>query len=220
MNFDFIFSNFSIIVLAVWLAFFLVVFARTFKPSWIGNISYRGLIVVAISIHLLYGAVATWGQYIVWSKSEFTKVFLSSALSADVPFPSYLEFLRPLFDGAHGYFAFYSFQHFFLSTIALLVVTGLFYLVLVARARYRSFNFREGDIMLIVLAMLISGWPGVIVLLPIGLISAILLSLGARVLYGIERIPLPPAFLLAAPLALLFAIPILTALHLYPLLKL
>lgn len=115
---------------------------------------------------------------------------------------------------------FYSFSHFFLSTIAILIIVGLFYLFLVARARYRSFNFREGDIMLIVLAMLISGWPGVVVLLPIGLVSAILLSLIARVVYGVERTPLPPAFLLAAPFALLFAIPILTAVHLYPLLKL
>ena len=49
---------------------------------------------------------------------------------------------------------------------------------------------------------------------------AILLSIGARVFYGIERIPLPPAFLLAAPVALIYAVPILTALNLYPLLKL
>ncbi|MEK7569137.1 MAG: hypothetical protein AAB497_03420 [Patescibacteria group bacterium] len=220
MSFNFIFSNFNMIALAAWIIFFCIVVVRFFRPFWVKNISYSWLAGIAVTTHLFFGIFLTWGQYIVWSKSEFTKIFLSSPLSPDVPFPSYLEFLRPLFDGAHGYFAFYSFQHFFLSTIALLIVTGLFYLFLVARARYRSFNFREGDIMLIVLAMLISGWPGVIVLLPIGLISAILLSLGARVLYGIERIPLPPAFLLAAPFALLFAIPILTALHLYPLLKL
>lgn len=217
---NFIFSNLNVIEIVVWAVFFFVVAVRYLRPFWVRNISYNWLVCIAVGLHALYGIFATWGQYVVWSKSEFTKVFLSSPLTKEVPFPSYLEFLRPLFDGTNGYFAFYSFQHFFLSTIALLIVVGLFLLFLVVRSRTNPINFREGDIMLIVLAMLISGWPGVIVLLPIGLVSAILLSIGARIFYGIERIPLPPAFLLAAPVALIYAIPILTALNLYPLLKL
>ena len=141
-------------------------------------------------------------------------------LSSEVPFPVYLEWARPFFEQQYGYFVLYSFQHFFLSTFALFIVTGLFYLFLVARARYRSFNFREGDIMLIVVAMLVSGWPGVMVLLPIGFVCAVLLSIVARILYGIERIPLPPAFLFAAPLALIFAVQILTTFHIATILKL
>lgn len=220
MFFNFIFANLNIIEVSVWVIFFFVVAVRYLRPLWARNVSYNWLVGIAVGMHILYGTFATWGQYAVWSKSEFTKVFLSSPLTKDVPFPSYLEFLRPLFDGANGYFAFYSFQHFFLSTIALLIVVGLFLLFLVVRSRTNPINFREGDIMLIVLAMLISGWPGVIVLLPIGLISAIVLSIGARVFYNIERIPLPPAFLLAAPIALICAVSILTTLNLYPLLKL
>lgn len=217
---NFLFTNFNTIALVAWLAFFGTVALRTLRPVWVKNISYGWLVIGAVALHLLSGILLTWGQYTVWGKSEFTKIFLSTPLSKEIPFPIYFEWARTFFEYPHGYFVFYSIGHFFLSTIALLVVTGLFYLFLVARARYRSSNFREGDIMLIVLAMLISGWPGVIVLLPIGLISAILLSLIARVVYGALRTPLPPAFLLAAPIALLFAIPILTALHLYPLLKL
>lgn len=217
---NFIFTNLNVIEIAVWVVFFFVVAVRYFHPFWVRNISYNWLAGIAVGMHILYGIIATCGQYLVWSKSEFTKVFLSSPLTKEVPFPSYLEFLRPLFDGANGYFAFYSFQHFFLSTIALIIVVGLFLLFLVVRSRTNPINFREGDIMLIVLAMLISGWPGVIVLLPIGLASAILFSIGARVFYGIERIPLPPAFLLVAPIALVYAVPILTALNLFPLLKL
>lgn len=217
---NFIFANLNTITLVIWLAFFCIVATRAFRSAWIKDISYGWLVCAAVNLHLLYGALATWGQYSAWGKSEFTKIFLSTPLSKEVPLPMYFEWARTFFEYPHGYFVFYSFQHFFLSTIALLIIVGLFYLFLVARARYRSFNFREGDIMLIVLAMLISGWPGVIVLLPIGLACAILLSLCARIFYGIERIPLPPAFLLAAPIALLFAIPILTVFHLYPLLKL
>ncbi|KKU82193.1 MAG: hypothetical protein UY07_C0002G0050 [Parcubacteria group bacterium GW2011_GWA1_47_8] len=220
MILNFIFSNLDRIALAVWLVFFVVVLVRVFKSAWLKDIAYRWLIVVAVFLHILYGAVATWGQYVVWGKSEFTKILLSSALSPEVPFPSMLEWLRPAFDGAHGYFAFHSFQNFFLSTIALFIIVGLFLAFLVVRARYRPINFREGDIAIIALALLIAGWPGVITLLPIGLFVAVIFSLGARFFYSIERVPLPPAFLIAAPFALIFAIPILTALHLYPLLKL
>lgn len=207
-------------MLVIWLAFFCIVAVRTWRPALLMNISYGWLICVAVNLHLLYGALATWGQYSAWGKSEFTKIFLSTPLSKEIPFPIYFEWARTFFEYPHGYFVFYSIGHFFLSTIALLIIVGLFLLFLVVRSRTHPINFREGDIMLIVLAMLISGWPGVIVLLPIGLISAILLSLIARVVYGVERTPLPPAFLLAAPIALLFAIPILTAFNLYPLLKL
>lgn len=217
---NFIFTNLNTIFLIVWLTFFCVVAVRAWRPALLKNISYGWLVCAAMNLHLLYGALATWGQYAAWGKSEFTKTFLQTPLSKEIPFPIYFEWARTFFGYPHGYFVFYSIGHFFLSTIALLIIVGLFYLFLVARARYRSLNFREGDIVLIVLAMLISGWPGVIVLLPIGFISAVLLSLGARVFYGVERTPLPPAFLLAAPIALLFAIPILTALNLYPLLKL
>lgn len=220
MSLDLLIPNFDKINLAIWLSFFSIVVIRYLRPQLLKNISYGLLACVAIVLHLLYGILATWGQYVVWGKSEFTRILLLSSLSPEVPFPFLLEWMRPFFSGTHGYFAFYSFQNFFLSTVALFVIVGLFYIFLITRARYRAHNFREGDIMFIVLAMLISGWPGIIVLLPIGLISAVILSIIARIFYGIERIPLAPAFLFSAPVALLFAIKILTALNLYPLLKL
>ncbi|MBI5798912.1 MAG: hypothetical protein HZB10_03195 [Candidatus Yonathbacteria bacterium] len=218
---NFIFANIDTIAIAVWLVFFVLVVVRTLRPALVKNVSYKVLVGIALSLYLLYGAVATWGQYRTWAtSSDISRALLEAPLAHEVPFPSYLEWTRPLFDHTHGYFWFYSFQHFFLSTIALIIIVGLFLLFLVVRSRTHPINFREGDIMLIALAMLISGWPGVIVLLPIGLVSAILLSIGARVIYGIERIPLPPAFLLASPVAFIYAVPILTALNLYPLLKL
>ena len=163
---NFIFANLNTIILAVWGAFFIIVVVRTMRPAFVKNVSYKWLILGAVDIHLLYGAFLTWGQFMVWSapSNDLGNMFLASPLPSETPFPFVLEWMRPFFGGTHGYFIFYSFQHFFLSTIALLIVVGLFYFFLIARAHYRSFNFREGDIMLIVLAMLISGWPGVIVL--------------------------------------------------------
>ncbi|MBI5400878.1 MAG: hypothetical protein HZB12_02080 [Candidatus Yonathbacteria bacterium] len=218
---NFIFANIDTIAIAVWLAFFVLVVVRTLRPALVKNVSYKLFVGLALGLYLLYGVVATWGQYRAWAtSSDISRALLASPLTSEVPFPSYLEWTRPLFDHTHGYFWFYSFQHFFLSTIALIIIVGLFLLFLVVRSRTHPINFREGDIMLIVLAMLISGWPGVIVLLPIGLVSAILLSIVARIFYGIDRITLPPAFLLAAPFALIFATPILTAIHLSSILKL
>lgn len=228
MSLNFIFANLDRIALVVWLVFFVIVLTSHRNCLWgnkvcsnIALLSYGWLVSLAVAIHFLYGIFATWGQYVTWAKGDdVTHALLSAPLAPEVPFPSLFEWARPFFMGNHGYFAFYSFQHFFLSTIALLVVAGLFFAFLVIRARYYPINFREGDIAMIVLALLIAGWPGAVVLLPIGLLVAVIFSLGARFFYGIERVPLPPAFLAAAPVALLFAIPILTFFHLYPLLKL
>lgn len=217
---NFIFANLNIITLVTWLTFFCVVMVRTLRPSLIKNLSYGLLVLVAASLHLLYGAVATWGQYRAWMSSDLTRLFLDMPLSSEVPFPLYLEWVRPFLENIHGYFAFYSFQNFFLSTMVLFIAVGLFFSFLILHARIQPNSFSKGDIILVVLAMLISGWPGVVVLLPIGFVCAVLISLISRIIYGIEHISLPPAFLVAAPIALLLAIPILTAFDLYPLLKL
>lgn len=223
MLFNFIFSHLNTIILAVWLAFFAVVFVRTHKAGWVWHFPYQWLVVIAVILHILYGAFLTWGQYVVWQGSEFTKMFLSSPLSPEVPFPSYFGFVRPLFNGAHGYFAFYAFEHFFLSSIALFVVTGLFALFFRMYAVYRPALFQKGDIAIITLALLIAGWPGAFILVPLSFILAIALALLFLFQFDINiknKVSLPSAFLYATPLALLFATPVLTVFHLYSLLKL
>lgn len=223
MLLNFIFSNINIIALAIWFAFYIVVVIRTFRPAWIKHVSYTWLIACAISLHLIYGIFLTWGQYFVWSKSEFTKIFLSSALPKEVPFPTYLEFVRPLFSGAHGYFALYAFEHFFLGIIALFFVTGLFALFFKLYAHYRPALFQERDIAVIALAFLIAGWPGAIVLVPLSFVIAVFITSLSLLKPGFNKtkqVSLPLAFLLATPIALLFSTKILTALHLYALLKL
>lgn len=223
MLFNYIFSNLNTIMLAVWLVFFCVVAVRFLRPLWVKYISFGRLVASAVAVHIFYDIFLTWGQYFVWSKSEFTKVFLASPLPKEVPFPTYLEFVRPLFNSAHGYFAFYAFEHFFLSSIALFVVTGLFALFFKIYAQYRPALFQKGDIAIITLAFLIAGWPGAIVLVPLSFIIAILLAVLPLLKPGFNKtnqVILPTAFLLATPIALLFSTPILTALHLYLLLKL
>lgn len=219
---NFIFTNLNTIALAVWFVFFCIVAVRILRPAWVKNTSYRWIVIGAITLHFLYGIVVTLGQARVWATgSDITKALFSAPLSPEVPFPSYLEWVRPLFEHTHGYFAFYSFQHFFLSTIALFFITGLFALFFKIYSQYRHLNLKEGDIAIIALLFLIAGWPGVIVLVPLGFILAIFLAVFALLKPAPNnQIDLPRAFLFATPFALIFATPIFTALHLYSLLKL
>lgn len=214
------FSQSSVIVFTVWIIVALIATMRYFKVSIFARVSWGRLVAITIALHLGYAAFLTWGQYVVWKNNEFTKIFLTEPISPDVPLPIIFEWARPYFERPLGYFAFYSFGRFFSGLLALFTVTGLLVLFLKIRARYRPINFAENDISAIALAVLISGWPGVIVLVPLGFLCAIAISLCARIFYGIERIYLPPAFLLVAPIALTFGVPILEFFDLYTLFKL
>lgn len=214
------FSQSSIIDLVAWVIVAFVATMRYFKVSIFARVSWRWLVAITVVLHLGYAAFLTWGQYVVWENNEFTKIFLAEPLSPDAPLPIIFEWTRPYFERPLGYFAFYSFGRFFSGIIALFVMTGMLVAFLKIRARYRPINFAENDISAIALAVLIAGWPGVIALIPLGFLCAIFISLGARILYGIERIYLPPAFLIVAPIALTWGASILEFFNLYALLKL
>lgn len=224
MFLNFIFFNLNMIALVIWVFFFGIICILDTQKK---KISYKWLVASAIIFHLFYGFFATWGQYIVWSKSEFTKILLLSALPKEVPFPLILEWIRPLFNGNYGYFAFYAINHFFLSIFALFVVTGFFTLFFKLYCRYYPDNFKEADISIIAISFLIAGWPGVIVLVPLSFIIAIIitslnlipkinhLDIGHSNGEKIDRVSLSTIFFYTAPFALLFVIPIFTFFHLY-----
>ncbi len=211
-----------IIALVIWTIIALVAVLRYFNISIFVRVSWGWLIVLTIVLHFAYAGLLSWGQYYVWSASsnEFGQTLLSAPLAKEAPIPALLEWVRPHLEQPLGYFTFYVFTKFFLRMIILFGLTGLFVIFLKIRARYRPMNFAENDIASIALAVLLSGWPGVIVLIPLGFLCAIIFSLGARIFYGTERIYLPPAFLLAAPFALAFGGIVLTYFNLYSLLKL
>ena len=210
-----------ILALIVWIIIALVAIARYVKVSFFARVSWGWLIAFTIAFHFGYAGLLTWGQYHIWSapSNDFGKSLLSSPLPAETPLPIFLEWVRPHLARPLGYFAFDVFMRFFFNIIILIGLAGLFALFLKLRARYRPINFGENDIAAITLAVLVSGWPGVIVLIPLGFLCAILISLGMRMFRGAERIYLPPAFLLAAPIAITWGVPILTYFHLYSLLK-
>ena len=217
---DFFVAHIQVIAPIVWVLVALALILRYFKISFFSRVPWWGLAILVLCLHVGYTTFLSFGQYYMWSSSEFTQSFLTQPLAEDVQFPLLLEWTRPWFSGPLGYFGFYVIGRFVLSLAFLIAFTTAVLGLLMLRRKYRPHNFQEGDIIALTLAVLVSGWPGVIVLIPLGFIIAILISVGGKVLYGIERIYLPPAFLLASPIAFIFGIKILTVLHLYPLLKL
>lgn len=216
-------------MLVIWAVFFIVVVVRILRPSWLKNISYWWLIGCAVAIHLLYGAAATLLTYFVWSTpmkdgsvNQMGHLFLTAPYPKEAPLPlDILEWTRPLLSGTHGYFVGSSFFHYFLSTIALLIVTGVFVGFFKMYKREHPAKFKEGDIEVIALAFLIAGWAGSIVLAPLSLIFAVILVIIKMVVKKEKsRVSISQAFIIAAPFAFVFAIPLLTLVNLWPRLKL
>jgi hypothetical protein len=218
---NFFLSHFNLITLIVWVVFFAVVIARVVRPRLVKNISYSWLIAIAVSLRLLWGIFATWGQYTIWKGIEMGKVFIASPFPEASPLAPLPEFFRPLFAHAHGYFAFFAFERFFLSSLALFLLTAVFVVFFKLYSKEHPVNFGEDDIAVIALAFLISGWSGSIVLVPLSLICAIVLVLIKLSMKSkSKRVNIATAFLVATPFALVFAVPLLTFVHLWPTLKL
>lgn len=174
MALNFIFSHLNAIVLAIWLIFFAVVAVRFLRPAWLPRLSFGWLAVAAISLHLLFALFITWGQYHVWATgSDFTRVFLSSPLSPEAPLPGLFEWIRGYFEQPLGYFAYYVIGRFFLKVVALFMVSLLFYFLFKVWNKYRNIFAPHGPELLLAL-MLISGWPGILVLIPLGLVLSVL----------------------------------------------
>lgn len=217
---NFLVSYVHVVGFVFWLIFSGALLLRYYKVSFVARVPWWALILTAVTLHLGYVALLGVVQYELWSASEFTKEFLVQPLAADVPLPGILEWSRSWFDGSLGYFSFYVLGRFALSLGILFAITLFCFSLLKLRAYYRPLNFKEGDIPALVLAILVSGWPGVVVLLPLGFIFAVLISFVVKIIYGKERIYLPPAFLIAAPIAFMFSEEILKIVNLYTLLKL
>lgn len=219
MILGFIFAHLNAITLAVWAVFFGIVLVRFLRPHWVKNISYKWLILSATALHLFFATFITWGQYHVWATSnDFTRALLAAPLPVEAPLPAILEWARQYFDGSLGYFAYYAFGRFFFSIVILFVVTGIFYTIFKFWHHRRNNFGAEGPELLCVL-MLIAGWPGIIVLGPLGFAVAILFSVGALVFFKKTQTSLLPAFFVVTPIALIAAKPLLDFLHLYALLK-
>ena len=190
-------------MLAMWGGLYAFTLAFFMRPFWFRKfprLSYTKLIVLAIGLHLFFAMFITWGQYYVWQSNQFTQIFLSLPLPGEAPLPYLLEWTRRYFEHPFGYFAYYSFGHFWLELINLFTVTGIFYGVLKFWQFYRAGFLSEGPEIILLLSLLV-GWPGVLLFIPAGLVLSVLFYV---FLYtrGERRVHLEPVFMFLAPFLL------------------
>lgn len=127
------------------------------------------------ALHPLYLTILQWYE---WSRStSVTHLLVTLPLPATVPFPSWFEFTRPLFEHTGGYFAFYSLGRFWqasiLSVFVALLWWGMIRLTQVAKLTV----FSKEDAYLAFLAALVAGWPRIIVFVPLFVVCTLFFML-------------------------------------------
>ena len=203
MILNFIFSNLNAIILGIWVLFLMIVAIRVFKPSWVKNISYTKILFITVGLLIFYSLFVTWGQYYVWLKSsDMTRMLLNLSLPEQVPFPKFLEWARFLFKGSHGYFVFYVFGRIWLNIFISFFVSGFLYLIFKTWNHYKGSFSEKGPELLLVL-MLISGFPGILVTIPLGFVLSII-AFAVSFTKGIKEIKIEPYFVFATLISLLF----------------
>ena len=204
MILNFIFSHLNAIALFIWIVFAVIVGIRYFKPSWLKYISYNKLIVITIILNILYMLFVTWGLYHVWSTgSEISKFLLKSPLSQNVPLPSFLEWTRSMFNHDYGYFLFYVLGRFWFYALISFVISGLLYILFKIWESKRGGFDVDGPKLMLVL-MLLVGWPGILVFIPVGFIFAVLLLI-FNFIRGRKTVEIEPSFIAASFITLLFS---------------
>lgn len=118
------------------------------EPRW------RRFCYAAVLFRVLYAALKTWVQYYIWRAAPAAAVLTS---------PSY--------------FASYALSRFWLNAALSVGAAFIFYLFLLALRRYRERFFEAGETELGLLLALITGWPGIILFLPMALLLVVLLSI-------------------------------------------
>ena len=201
MILNLIFSNLNAIVLFVWIILWIFVAFRYFYPNLLKNISFLKLALMAFLINVFYGIFITWGQYYVWfHATNFTKNLVKLPLPKEVPIYS---ILRPLFENNLGYFFYYILGRFWFYIFILFIVSFLLYFVIKIWENYRG-NFSKDSPELILTLMLISGWPGIFIFIPLGFIVSILYFIFCYI-KGQKKVQIEPVFVFVSLLTLIFS---------------
>lgn len=193
MILNFIFSNFNAIVLGIWLLFAVIVTVRYFQPSFIRchnryllkvinkikNISYLKLIIIALGLNIFFGLFISVSLYYVWGLSD--------------PSGTYIQL---------PYFLGYIWTNVWLDISISFFLSGLLYSVFKVWKYYRGGFIENGPELLLIL-MLISGFPKILVFIIIGFIFIILSFIFSYFFKHKKNLIIEPAFIVALFLTLL-----------------
>jgi hypothetical protein len=157
----------------------------------------RSLSIAVIALNFTYPAVLTGLQWYSWSESAVGRALLSLPLDPKVPLPALLQPARIFFEHAGGYFAFYAIDRFWLSFVLTCICAAIFQFVFVIVRRIGADTEPRSDNALPLLAVLIVGWPGVVVFVPLSLCFAVVHGV-ARAIQGRRETSFGPSLSLAA----------------------
>ncbi len=137
---------------------------------------FKKLALWTIGFKFFYALVLTVGQYLFWSKDEFSRLFLSQPLK----YGSEISAIGglPLFsDSKLGYFLFYSWGHFWLNAIWIVLFALAFWAFLKVLEKKEARFFYPGETELAFMLALAVGWPNFVVFLPLAFIAMVWISL-------------------------------------------
>ncbi len=107
-----------------------VIFGYGSSHAVMRHMTLRVWAVFAVLWAVAYATALTVGQYVLWAQSDVTRELLQTPLSADTPRLLLHTPVFPFVDGAHGYYIFYAYTHFWvpvlLAILSAWVVYGLF----------------------------------------------------------------------------------------------
>lgn len=133
------------------------------------------LIWIAILFRLFLALAKTLLQYYWWNQDEVTRRLLHSSIDPSVP--GWLAQL-PLFNRlSSGYFLYYSMNHFWINAILSVVGATVIYAIFKSLHAISSRFFKTHEINLAFLMALLTGWPQILLFLPMVFLMTTLFSL-------------------------------------------
>lgn len=164
---------------------------------------FKKLAFWAIGFKFFYAIVLTIGQYLFWSKDEFSRLFLTQPLK----YGSEISAIGglPLFsDSKLGYFLFYSWGHFWLNAIWIALIALVFWGFLKILEKKKARFFYPGETELALILTLAVGWPNFIVFIPLALVMVVLVSSFRMIFMKEPYTTVGWPFILAAIVAFVF----------------
>ena len=159
--------------------------------------TYRLLCSATCAFRILYAALLTIGQYIVWANSALSNMLLNSPLMAPKDVQLVPAWLSWLFSGNKGYFIFYAFSRFWLSALISIGIAFLWSLFLKSLERHQERFFDMGEVMLGSLAALVVGWPQFVIFVPLVFVFVVVTSIIRMLVWGHRYTTLGTPFVLA-----------------------
>ncbi len=216
----FLANHITTIIYSIWLVLAVIGLIKYAGRKIHLRISWKQLTFIAIGVHVFIGFALTALQYLVWKANAMGSIFTQVPLPKETPLPKLLEGIRFVFDQSHGYFAFYSYMHFFFSACILFALTALLTSVFAIIKKKVPDFLKQEDIWIIAFSCLVVGWPRVLVIIPGAFLLIVIQSLFQTISKKEKPLCLSTGFLLLTIPLLLIGNAMLSALNLYTLLAL